>query len=336
MNVDKTFIKQEEPITQKKTKNTNVFLKDSFNQKLIKLLTLLKNSNQILNKPFKVKAYFNAITNIKKLNFNLNKNNIKILVKPDKLVGEKIYKKIKEFVNTGNIKEVDTLLLERKRYEELLKIRGFGIKGVEILLKNGITSLDSLLKNKEYQQKLNHNQLLGLRYYKDLNTKIPKNEVKELMINFYNFIKIPFDIAGSYRRNKDFSSDIDIIIKLEDILKKYNNIENFKNIIKNYPYYVNSLVTGNKKISLLMKSFLTGIIRQIDIIIVQKKEFYNALLYFTGSKEFNEKIRSILKKRGYLLNEYYLLKDNVKYYLKSEKEIFEILKMSYIKPENRN
>lgn len=333
MNIDRPFIKQEQFIKEKTTKNTNVFLNK--NEKLIKLLRILKHSNEILNEQFKVKAYFNAITNIKKLNVDLTKNNIKILLHPTKLVGNKIYKKIEEFVNTGHIKEVDTLLLKQQQYSELLKIRGFGVKGVEMLFKNGITSLNSLLKNKEYQQKLNHNQLLGLRHYKDLNTKIPKNEIKELMLNFYNFIKIPFDIAGSYRRNKEFSSDIDIIIKLEDILKKYNNIENFKNIIKSYNYYVNSLVTGNKKISFLMKSCLTNLIRQVDIIIVQKKEFYNALLYFTGSKEFNEKIRSTLKKKGYLLNEYYLLKNNVKYYLKSEKEIFDILNIKYIKPENR-
>jgi hypothetical protein len=50
-------------------------------------------------------------------------------------------------------------------------------------------------------------------------------------------------------------------------------------------------------------------IRRLDIRLVPMKSFFPAYLYFTGSYEFNEKMRGIAKRQGYKLNEYGLYKD---------------------------
>ena len=67
------------------------------------------------------------------------------------------------------------------------------------------------------------------------------------------------------------------------------------------------------------------------------------MLYFTGSGNFNKKMRYILKKRGFKLNEYTLKKKNtenkyeeVKYNFNNEEDIFKYLGFEYIEPKDRN
>ena len=61
-------------------------------------------------------------------------------------------------------------------------------------------------------------------------------------------------------------------------------------------------------------------------------------MYFTGNKYFNLYIRNKCLEKNFSLNEYYLtnLNNDEKTYLKNEKEIFEILNISYLNPEERN
>ena len=78
--------------------------------------------------------------------------------------------------------------------------------------------------------------------------------------------------------------------------------------------------------------------RRIDIRVVNYKSYYTSLLYFTGNKNFNLYIRNKALHKNYSLNEYFLtdLNDNNVKYLKSEKEIFDLLKIPYLNPEQRN
>ena len=54
-------------------------------------------------------------------------------------------------------------------------------------------------------------------------------------------------------------------------------------------------------------SFNNGPIRRIDIRYMPISSFYTALIYFTGSKNFNKQMRLYAIKLGYKLNEYGLL-----------------------------
>lgn len=331
--LDNIFSKSEYIIKNKSSGSSTTSCNIQLNLKLIKQLEILKDLNEKLESPYKVKAYSNAIYNMKKLNVPLNISNV-IYLKKNKMVGDKIYKKIIEFLQTGKIQEVNDILLFYSKLSELLKIKGIGMQQAKKFMDMGIDSIESI---KKYPQLLNRTQLLGIKYYSDFNTKIPYNEVTSLFDMLKNYTSLKLTIAGSYRRKKDYSSDMDIIVTLEDILNKYNNIETFKKHMSSDIHYIETLSSGNKKYSILIKSPISNLIRQVDFIIVLKKEYYSALLYFTGSKQFNTRIREILKKKGYSLNEYYLLnnKNKQKYYLKSEKELFDFLKINYITPENR-
>lgn len=74
---------------------------------------------------------------------------------------------------------------------------------------------------------------------------------------------------------------------------------------------------------------------QVDIRFLPKESYGAALLYFTGSKDFNVMMRKKAIEMGYLLNEYALFKDGEYYKGESEEGIFEALGMKYVEPEKR-
>ena len=79
--------------------------------------------------------------------------------------------------------------------------------------------------------------------------------------------------------------------------------------------------------------------RRVDIMITTEKEYPFAILYFTGSADFNPEMRQVALDKGFSLNEYSLThlksgKDLDKIFL-SEKEIFEFLGLKYVEPEDR-
>ena len=75
---------------------------------------------------------------------------------------------------------------------------------------------------------------------------------------------------------------------------------------------------------------------RIDIRFIPYSSFYSAILYFTGSKDFNKKMRQVAINLGYTLNEYGLFNKKKQFSVNSEKDIFDYLGLEYIKPSERN
>ena len=78
----------------------------------------------------------------------------------------------------------------------------------------------------------------------------------------------------------------------------------------------------------------------MDIIIVPIQYFYSALLHFTGSGDFNQKLRLHAKSLGFKLSEYGLVKTDktgkeINIPANSEQDIFDALLLKYISPEKR-
>ena len=84
--------------------------------------------------------------------------------------------------------------------------------------------------------------------------------------------------------------------------------------------------------------------RRIDVRSVNWNSFHTALLYFTGSKKFNIDMRKRALDKNIMLNEYGVYKiDNKKdrnvvkeFQVDSEEDVFKIIGMDYVKPEDRN
>jgi DNA polymerase (family 10) len=75
----------------------------------------------------------------------------------------------------------------------------------------------------------------------------------------------------------------------------------------------------------------------VDVRLVQEQQYGAALLYFTGSKEHNVKLRERAKQKGWKLNEYGLfdLKSHRQLAGRTEEQIYALLGLQYIPPELR-
>ena len=273
-----------------------------------------------------------------------------------KYIGEKTIERIKEILTTGHLSEIVNLKDREKVIQELTNIYSIGSKKAIKLFNIGVRSIDDLEKMANKGDiVLTHQEKLGLKYYKVLITKIPRivivsfdiyvQDVLDKIDN--NFISI---LCGSYRRGKDFSGDIDILITNKNLknkkdCKKYLDIvivalKNFivdSLTIKDYNNHYQGFGCFKNVLNKDMNKYfdLNSIIR-FDIIVVPIDMVGTAMMHFTGSGDFNQKMRNIAKKKNMKLNEYELLDaNNKKIKINSENDIFKHLGMDYVKPEDR-
>ena len=258
-------------------------------------------------------------------------------------IGESVAKKIIEFLHSGKIAQYD-VLKKKVPFElfELLNISGIGPATLKLLHeKLGINNKDDLINS------LHNNLITGI---KGMGTKKIENMNRALKLFKENeriLYKEAFvigneilaaiqqiegiknaDIAGSLRRKKETIGDIDIIIEAEmkDRKKILKNILSLQQVSK-------LIEAGITKATIILKNKNI----QVDIRFVNADEYGAAMLYFTGSKEHNIKLRIIARNKGYKLNEYGLFeittgKKNVG---ATEASIYNALGLKYIPPELR-
>ena len=115
-----------------------------------------------------------------------------------------------------------------------------------------------------------------------------------------------------------------------DILVATDDPQKVTSFFVSMPEVEEVLVTGDTKTSVRMKS---GI--EADLRVVTREEFPYALMYFTGSKEHNVRLRGIAKKKNWKLNEYGLFAGEKLVECASEGEIYRALDLPFIPPELR-
>ena len=319
-----------------------------YNERFIEILGELKDIMQAQGEVFRARAYQTAQETIM-----LYKGDITTVdqLKGLKGIGETILSKLNEYVNTGTIKA-----LEKGRSDPIIvltKVYGIGPKKAKDLINKGIETIDQLREIiKENKKLLNDVQTIGLNYYEDILKKIPRSEIDEYnnlfkdVINELNIEGLKYEIVGSYRRGKEESGDIDVIITDTNGNDKDKNehFDNFIDALIERGVLIEILSRGKTKSLTISK--LPGkddsIARRIDFLYTSQQEYPFAILYFTGSKAFNTIMRQRALDRGYTLNEHGLsiMKKGVKGELvdndfPDEKSIFDFLDMKYKLPEER-
>ena len=317
------------------------------------------------------KENFYKLLTIKKVIDELAKYKNKIIKGEDleeiKGIGDKTIGRINEIIKTGKLSEIKERKHQIESVEELSKIYGIGpTKASEFYEKYNITNIKQLIAaNKKGTITLTNQMELGIKYIKTLSEKIPHdligftenfilNKIKESSKKF-----IPV-ICGSFRRNKPFSSDMDILITHSDLEEKDDSGVYMQKVVKSLDkiFIIDKLTEDSKTHFQGFASFKnipninkwnktnietnfdvkTNVIR-LDIIIVPLESFYTALMHFTGSASFNQKMRLHAKSLNMKLSEYGLYKlVNNKYVsipINSEKDIFDTLLLKYIDPDKR-
>ncbi len=131
------------------------------------------------------------------------------------------------------------------------------------------------------------------------------------------------EVCGSIRRRKEIVRDIDILVAGADPKKLSAHF-------RSLPEVEDVIAEGETKTSVRLS---LGI--EADLRVVSKESYPYALMYFTGSKEHNVKLRGIAKKKDLKLNEYGLFTNGDSVVLHTEAEIYKHLGLAYIPPELR-
>ena len=214
---------------------------------------------------------------------------------------------------------------------DIRNVYGIGTKKANDLRKYyNIKTVDALRK---YAKKIpgivTDTQRLSLKYHNKVKTYITYNETTK-HVNFIKKILPNAIIAGSYRREAKWIGDIDVLVT-SDLKQVVSKLDKKR-------YIVASLGLGNKKFSGIVKHPRGGY-RRIDIIKTTREEKPFALLYFTGDFVQNITMRQKAKRKKYTLSQYGLLNNKTNRMvkgLKSEKDIFNFLRIPYKEPKDRS
>ncbi|XP_007960520.2 DNA polymerase beta isoform X2 [Chlorocebus sabaeus] len=287
---------------------------------LTELANFEKNVSQAIHK---YNAYRKAASVIAKYPYK-----IKSGAEAKKLpgVGTKIAEKIDEFLATGKLRKLEKIRQDdtSSSINFLTRVSGIGPSAARKFVDEGIKTLEDLRKNED---KLNHHQRIGLKYFGDFEKRIPREEMLQMQDIVLNEVKkvdseYIATVCGSFRRGAESSGDMDVLLThpsftSESIKQGVCQLPS-KNDEKEYPH------------------------RRIDIRLIPKDQYYCGVLYFTGSDIFNKNMRAHALEKGFTINEYTIRPLGVTGVageplpVDSEKDIFDYIQWKYREPKDRS
>ena len=319
--------------------NKNKHLTDEFEK-------ILEFHNNEGNK-FEALAYRKVIGILKKYKDEINDPN---KIPKIKGIGPKITEKIKEILITGKCRKSDNVSNDAKNkcIKELTTVHGIGIKQANEFYAQGIKGINDL---KNIYNNLPSTIQKGLKYYDDIQIKIPREEITELfkiiIEELYKILDkniLKAEVVGSYRRGKKFCGDMDVIITRTDDGKISGILHTLVDKLTERKIIYDSLtMSDNNDTSCqifmgICKLNDKSLFRRLDIKVYEKSFYPFAILYFTGSAYFNRSLRLFAKKKGFHLSDKELSNrfTGDKISCNSEEEIFKALDLKYKTPEERD
>lgn len=312
------------------------------NNKIIEIFKELAMIYTTLDDEFRSLAYSKAITAIRQY----NKPIVDALRVKLPGIGNSIALKMNEIINTGQLKILKDLQKSPhiKLIKQMLRVQGFSKQYTMNLMKAfpSINTIEDIKKlHKAGKIKLNKTQEKGLKYSRDALQKIPRSEIKKI----YTIVKreakkldpeIHVELVGSYRRGKEESKDVDILIMKPNAKKIDNFIEEFVNHLKKVGIHEITFTRGDRKFNGLLKTKNSRFARHVDLMYSLPVEYFTALQSFTGSGVHNVLLRQLAKEKGYKLSDQGLFKNGKRQSIKSEQDIYKKLGLNYLPPNKRD
>ena len=252
--------------------------------------------------------------------------------------GQKGVDKVKELLAHGKMQRLEMLQHSERvqAIEALTKVHGVGASTAKEWYSRGIKTVDEALK----AGVMSGQQLVGARHWRDLEQRIPRSEVCEIVGSVRRALDAvliaggvnPEDVsraadaigAGSYRRGMPSSGDVDVLITRRDggpdsglisaVLEQLQNLGcEVDHLTHEEEVQSHGLANATRTAS--CQSYrgvirLPGegrLFRRLDVKVYPVEEFAYALLYFTGSDHFNRSMRHFAKQRGYSLSDHGLV-----------------------------
>jgi DNA polymerase (family 10) len=299
-------------------------------------LTLLEEGDP---QSFRVRAYENATQAIASQATDLGQLSLKDLKKIHG-VGKSTAEKIRELLETGRVQKVEDLRQKFPRsLVALLRLQGVGPKAVRRLQAElGVQSLDDL-RQAIAAHRLRDLKGFGVKSEEKLAAAIARLEREGALNRTPISVALPHaqrlvaelaqlpsvthaSYCGSLRRFSETVGDIDIVVVASNPAAVMDAVVSLSVVDR-------VLGRGETKTSIVTQR---GI--QVDVRVVAAHQLGAALLYFTGSKSHNVKLRQRALTRGFTLNEYALSEiDSGKVVAsETEQEIYAALGLPYVEP----
>ncbi|WP_420615830.1 DNA polymerase/3'-5' exonuclease PolX [Candidatus Palauibacter sp.] len=259
--------------------------------------------------PFRVRAYRNAVRTI-----NAHASPLRKLVEQGAdltelpSIGKGLADNIRELVESGRLTMLEEMAAEiPPGLVELMRLPGVGPKKARKLWDElGVESIDDLeeVANEGrvaelpgFGLKTQDRILRGIRNYRTSTTRFRLGEVDKLLPPLIEHLQTTpgitrLEVAGSYRRRRETVGDIDILVLADDARAASDALSGFSG--------VESVIgAGGTKTSVRLRSGL-----QVDLRVVPPESWGAALIYFTGSKEHNIRLRRRALERQLRVSEY--------------------------------
>lgn len=248
-------------------------------------------------------------------------------------IGKNIARKIREIVQKGTFDELEELKSGIPgSVIELLNLEGVGPKTVATLWKKlNIQSIEDLERAarghriravRGFGEKKEEGFLKSIARYRDQSGRMNRLEADAVVEKIQSVLDPgTYAFAGSYRRGKSSIGDIDVVSSEPPGLLNPRLRTIADEVIDD----------GDKKTSLRILGC------RVDVRFTKPGQFGSMLLYLTGSKAFNIRLREIAIARGYKLNEYGIEDRSTgsRTQFSEEEAMLSFLGLDYIVPELR-
>ena len=271
-----------------------------------------------------------------------------LLAVPPFSFGPSIIQKVEEFIQTGRIKKFEHLAHDKRMtaLAQLTSVFGIGKSTAESWIQKGICTIQHLRSLPPGS--LTKSQEIGLRYWEELQQRIPREEIRRILQVVEAEIKavfgkaVVFEPAGSYRRGADTCGDVDVVICAgfngTEFEKERAKLLEVVDRLEGSGFITDRLNQASDGYSMFMGICrLDGhaLHRRIDLKLWPKEDYPFALLHFTGDSHLNRSMRLAVKREGYKLTDHGLFKNGERIDCSTEKEIFERLGFEYLEPMDR-
>lgn len=311
------------------------------NQELAKTFSTIADLLEIKGENiYKILAYRKAADSLSNLSQDVND-----IWKQGKLtevdgVGKAIAEKIDELLSTGHLGFLDKLEAEvPPSLAELLQVPDLGPKKVALFWKQlGITTLSELdeaartgkLRSLEGMGEKSEAKIIaGIEALGRRSTRLPLGRAWPFAQELLDFLVKAqgvkaVEVGGSLRRMRSTVGDIDILAAAKDSSAVMEAFVSRKDVAR-------VLGKGETKASV---EFTHGL--QAQLWVHPPEHWGTALVYATGSKDHNVRLREYALKKGYSLSEHSLKrKDGSEIICAREEDVYETLGLPWIPPELR-
>ena len=291
---------------------------------------------------FRIRAYRNAARTLNQLSrpvADLVAAEEDLSDLPD--IGDDLAGKIATIVDTGTLPLRDELAQDTPpAVADLLRIPGLGPKRVRRLRDDlGVDSRADLKRAAEagevqaldgFGETMEQNILDGLAQMSD-EARWLLARVEPVVASLHDHMSAHdaverVDAAGSYRRRTETVGDLDVLALADDGPAVTAHLAAYEDVAE-------TLSQGDTRASVRLRSGL-----QADLRVVPPESYGAALLYFTGSKAHNVKLRDWAIEKELKLNEYGVFRtdeDEERVAGETEEDVYALFDLPYIVPELR-